>query len=199
MSKTVDYYFSHVSPWSYLGAARFYKIAESAGATINFKPMNLGVIFPQSGGLPLGKRPPQRRAYRMMELKRWKAHLSVDLNYEPKHFPTNDMPAALIAIAAQQAGHNIADLSLAIMRKCWVEEMDVAEDATLIEAANQCGLDGTALSAASKQDDAKQAYDANTQEASDKQVFGAPTYIYQDELFWGQDRLDFVERALGRN
>jgi 2-hydroxychromene-2-carboxylate isomerase len=109
------------------------------------------------------------------------------------------MPATLIAIATQQAGHNIADLSLTIMRKCWVEEMDVSEDATLIEAANQCGLDGTALSTASKQGNAKLAYDAYTQEASDKLVFGAPTYIYQDELFWCQDRLDFVERALGLN
>jgi len=199
MSKTVDYCYSHVSPWSYLGAERFYKIVEAAGATINFKPMNLSVIFPQSGGLPLGKRPPQRQAYRMTELKRWKAHLSVDLNYEPKHFLTNDMPAALIAITAQRSGHDVAELSLAIMRKCWVEEMDVAEDAPLIEAANQCGLDGMVLSAASRQEDTKQIYDAYTQEASDKQVFGAPTYIYQDELFWGQDRLDFVERALGRN
>jgi len=82
--------------------------------------MNLDVIFPQSGGLPLGKRPPQRLAYRMMVLKHLKAHLSVDLNYEPKHFPTNDMPAALIAIATQHAGHNITDLSLVILRKCWV-------------------------------------------------------------------------------
>lgn len=80
-----------------------------------------------------------------------------------------------------------------------MKEMDVAEDAPLIDAANQCGLDGTTLSIASKQDDARQIYDAYTQEASDKQVFGAPTYIYQGELFWGQDRLDFVERALGRN
>lgn len=199
MSKTVDYYYSHVSPWSYLGAARFYKIAEAAGASINFKPMNLGVIFPQSGGLPLGKRPPQRRAYRMMELKRWKSHLNVDLNFEPKHFPTNDLPAALMAIAADRAGHDVAALSLAIMRKCWVEEMDVAEDATLIDAANQCGLDGMALSEASKESRAKDTYDAYTQEASERQVFGAPTYIYKDELFWGQDRLDFLERALSQS
>lgn len=196
MSKEVDYYYSHVSPWSYLGAARFYEIAANAGAAINFKPINLGVIFPQSGGLPLGKRPPQRRAYRMMELKRWQAHLGVELNFEPKHFPTNDKPAALIAIAAQQAGYDIAPLSLAIMRKCWAEEKDVAEDATLVEAADQCGLDGNALLAASKGKPPQAAYDAFTQEASSRQVFGAPTYIYKDELFWGQDRLDFLERAL---
>ena len=75
------------------------KFPEAAGATINFKSMNLGVIFPKSGGLPLGKRPPQRLAYRMMELKCWIAHLSLALNYEPTHFPTKDMPATLIVIA----------------------------------------------------------------------------------------------------
>ena len=69
----------------------------------------------------------------------------------------------------------------------------MAEDASLIEAAKQCRLDGTVLSAASKQ------HDAYTQETSDKQVFGIPSYIYQYELFWGQDRLSFVERALGLN
>lgn len=196
MAHEIDYYYSHVSPWSYLGAARLYEIAAAAGATINFKPMNLGIIFPQSGGLPLGKRPPQRRAYRMMELKRWKAHLGVDLTLEPKYFPTNDRPAALMAIAADQAGHNVAPLSLAIMRKCWVEEKDVAADDVLREAADQCGIDGTALLKASREDAATQAYDAYTAEASERQVFGAPTYVFKDELFWGQDRLEFLERAL---
>ena len=196
MSKEIDYYYSHVSPWSYLGAARLYKIAEAAGAKINFKPVNLGVIFPQSGGLPLGKRAPQRRAYRMMELKRWKAHLGVELNLGPKFFPTNDTTANLMAVTAGLDGLDVAPLSLAILRKCWVEEKDVAEETVLVEAANQCGLDGDALLAASREDRAREGFDANTEEASKRQVFGAPTYIYKDEVFWGQDRLDFLERAL---
>ena len=196
MSKEIDYYYSHVSPWSYLGAARLYKIAEAADAKINFKPVNLGVIFPQSGGLPLGKRAPQRRAYRMMELKRWKAHLGVELNLEPKFFPTTDTTANLMAVTAGLDGLDVAPLSLAIMRKCWVEEKDLAQDSVLVEAANQCRLDGEALMAASREDRARERFDANTEEASKRQVFGAPTYIYKDEVFWGQDRLDFLERAL---
>lgn len=196
MSKEIDYYYSHVSPWSYLGAARLHKIADAAGAKINFKPVNLGVIFPQSGGLPLGKRAPQRRAYRMMELKRWKAHLDVELNLEPKFFPANDTTANLMAVTAGLDGLDVAPLSLAIMRKCWVEEKDVAQDSVLVEAANQCRFDGEALLAASREDRAQEGFDANTEEASKRQVFGAPTYIYKDEVFWGQDRLDFLERAL---
>ena len=196
MSKEIDYYYTHFSPWSYLGAARLYKIAKTAGAKINFKPVNFGVIFPQSGGLPLGKRAPQRRAYRMMELKRWKEHLGAELNLEPKFFPANDTTANLMAVTAGLDGLDVAPLSLAIMRKCWVEEKDVAQDSVLVEAANQCRLDGEALLAASREDRAQEGFDANTEEASKRQVFGAPTYIYKDEVFWGQDRLDFLERAL---
>ena len=180
----------------YLGAARLYKIAKTAGAKINFKPVNFGVIFPQSGGLPLGKRAPQRRAYRMMELKRWKAHLGAELNLEPKFFPANDTTANLMAVTAGLDGLDVAPLSLAIMRKCWVEEKDIAQDTVLVEAANQCRLDGEALLAASREDRAQEGFDANTEEASKRQVFGAPTYIYKEEVFWGQDRLDFLERAL---
>ena len=118
MGRHIDYYYSHVSPRSYLGAKRFYAIAAKADATIAFKPMDLGVIFPQSGGLPLGKRSPQRRTYRMTELKRWKKHLNVEITLEPAHFPTNDKPGALMAIAAGLAGHDMGPLSLAIMGKC---------------------------------------------------------------------------------
>ncbi len=99
--------------------------------------MNLGVIFPQSGGLPLGKRSPQRRDYRMMELKRWKTQLNKEITLEPAHFPTNDKPGALMAIAAGLAGHDMGPLLLAIMTKCWTEEKNIAEDAVLVGAANQ--------------------------------------------------------------
>ena len=195
MGRHIDYYYSHVSPWSYLVAERFYAIAANAGATIAFKPMDLGVIFPQSGGLPLGKRSPQRRTYRMTELKRWKKHLNVEITLEPAHFPTNDKPGALMAIAAGLAGHDMGPLSLAIMGKCWIEEKNIAEEAVLVEAVNECGLSGEALLQDSKQDD-DATYEANTNEAAKRQVLGAPAYIYKDELFWGQDRLDFLERAL---
>ena len=158
--------------------------------------MNLGVIFPQSGGLPLGKRSPQRRAYRMMELKRWKTHLNKEITLEPAHFPNNDKPEALMAIAAGLTGHDMGPLSLAIMSKCWTEEKNITEEAVLVEAANQCGLNGEALLQDSKQDAAAATYEANTNEAAKRQVFGAPAYICKDELFWGQDRLDFLERAL---
>lgn len=198
MSKVIDYYLAHSSPWSYLGHQRFTAIAQAAGATVNLKPADYGKVFAVSGGLPLKQRPIQRQAYRMMELKRWRAHLKQDLNLEPKHFPVDANPAALITIAAlaQDGAEAGMRLTGAIMRACWVEEKNIADGATLAALADAAGLPGNALLAQSKSPEIIATYDRNNQEAIAAQVFGAPTYIYKGELFWGQDRLDFLERAL---
>jgi len=198
MSKTVDYYYSHTSPWTYLGHARFLKIAAAAGATVNFKPASMEVIFPQSGGLPLPKRAPQRQAYRMMELRRWHEFLGIPIVYEPKFFPANATSANLMAVAAGQAGLDMGKLSGAFLRAVWVEERNIADEDTLLAIATEQGFDGPALLEASRGEAAKAGFDANTAEAMQRNVFGAPTYVYRDELFWGQDRLDFVERALAK-
>ena len=199
MAKTIDYYYTHASPWTYLGTERFFKIAEAAGAEINFRPSSLHVIFPQSGGLPLAKRAPQRQAYRMMELKRWHDYLDIPINFEPAFFPVSDEQSVLMVIAAQLQGSDIAQLTYAYSRAVWTEERDVSDEATAIAIADQQGFDGKALLAESKEAGPKETLEAYTQEAMERQVFGAPTYIYKDELFWGQDRLDFLERALARD
>jgi 2-hydroxychromene-2-carboxylate isomerase len=198
MGKVIDYYMSHSSPWTYLGHQRFEAIAKAAGATVNLKPADYGQVFAVSGGLPLKQRPLQRQAYRMMELKRWRAHLRQELNLEPRYFPVNANPAALITIAALKQNGTDAGMRLtaAIMRACWVEQMNIADDATLAALADAAGLDGRALLEESKTPESLAAYESNNREAIAAQVFGAPTYIYHGELFWGQDRLDFLERAL---
>lgn len=197
MSKLVDYYFSPSSPWTYLGHQRFADIARQRGARVEVKPVDLGVIFPQSGGLPVGKRAPQRQAYRLMELARWKSHLGVPLNVQPKFFPVDSNLAALVIVAAAPSGADAQmRLAGAILRAVWAEELNIAEPATLRAAAAKVGLDGDRLLADAP--GAKARYDALTQEALARGVFGAPTYVYRGELFWGQDRLDFLERALAR-
>ena len=173
-------------------------IATRHGAQVDPRPVALGaVIFPKSGGVPLKQRAPQRQAYRLVELKRWSDYLGLPLNIHPKYFPvSNDQPAMLMIAAAI----NLADkdaalrLMLGIYQAVWVRERDIADPDTLIAIADECDLDGAALHAA--QDDARTLVDRYTQEAIDKQVFGAPWYIYNDEPFWGQDRLDFLDRAL---
>ncbi len=197
MAKVVDYYLSLMSPWSYLGAARFADILRRAGATAVCNPVDFGRIFPASGGLPLGKRAPQRQAYRMMELRRWRDRLGIDLNLEPRYFPTAESLAAGVVIAARDSGAEVLELSAAILRAVWAEERDIAEPETLRALAGELGLDGDRLLDAAASDEVRRAYEADTEEAVARGVFGAPTYILEDEIFWGQDRLDFLARGLG--
>jgi 2-hydroxychromene-2-carboxylate isomerase len=199
MSKTVDYYFTPVSPWAYLGHERALTIAAAAGATLDPKPVDYGRIFPVSGGLPLKQRAAQRQAYRLVELKRWSAHLGVPLNLHPKFFPADATTASMMLVATRAQGH-AATLKLtgAMLRGVWAEEKNIADADTLVALANACGLDGAALMNAAKAEATAAEYARLTEEAITRQVFGAPTYVYRDEPFWGQDRLDFLERALGQ-
>jgi 2-hydroxychromene-2-carboxylate isomerase len=197
MAKVIDYYMTHSSPWTYMGHERLAEIAKAAGATINVKPADYGKVFPASGGLPLKQRPLQRQAYRMMELKRWRAHLGLPFNLEPKFFPFEGTAASLLTVAALSQGADAAmQLSSAILRGCWEEEKNMADIDALVATADAAGLSGAELLAASKLPETAAAFERNSQEAIAAQVFGAPTYIYQGELFWGQDRLDFLQRAL---
>jgi 2-hydroxychromene-2-carboxylate isomerase len=197
MGKIIDYYFSPVSPWTYLGHARLVAMAAKYGATIEPKPIDLGRVFPLSGGLPLAKRAPQRQAYRMAELKRWREFLGIPLNVQPKFFPAPVDEASMLILAAVEVGRDAAlNLSGALLRACWAEDRDIADAATLGVIAAEQGLDAAALLAAAPAMQSR--FDALTQEAIDRQVFGAPFMFIDEEPFWGQDRLDFVERKLAR-
>ena len=190
MTKNVDYYFTPTSPWTYLGHERFSQIAKRHAAAVAVKPVDYGVVFPQSGGLPLGKRAPQRQAYRLSELARWRDFLGVPLNLQPRFFPADPISAACI-ICAAPAGRRIA-ITADFLRAVWVEERNIADIGVLTEIAAR--HDVADAPAAIVQ--GKAIFERNTQEALTRQVFGAPTYALRDELFWGQDRLDFLDRAL---
>ncbi len=200
MSLTVDYYFAPISPWTYLGHERFARIAAAAGARINVLPIDLGgKVFPISGGLPLAQRAPQRQAYRLVELARFSAFHGVPLNLHPKHFPVpNDDAARLIVTVALHDGDAAAlALTGAIGRATWVEERNIADAAELAALLEALGLPAQRLDE-SRLPAVQQRYEANTQRAIDAGVFGAPSYVVDGELFWGQDRLDFLERRLAR-
>lgn len=196
MPKVVDYYFSLASPFTYLGGKRFATMATGHGATIRHKPVVLAEVFAVSGGLPLAKRAPQRRAYRLLELKRWSRRLGIPIVPEPKFFPVDDATAARMVIAADRDGMDAGRLARAILRAVWAEERDIADRSALAAIAAGCALDGAALLAAADGEDADRIHRSNTAEAIERGVFGAPTYVIDGEIFWGQDRLDFVEMAL---
>ncbi len=199
MSKHIDYYFTPVSPFTYLGHERFVAIARRHRATIAVKPIDLGLVFPISGGLPLGKRAPQRQAYRLAELKRWSRHLDVPLNLQPAHFPVPPALASQSILAANERSPDAAlDLALALGRALWAEDRDISTPATVSALATACGLDAAALAERAAAPDTATRYAQLTQEAIDRGIFGAPTYVCDGEMFWGQDRLDFLDRALAK-
>lgn len=200
MTATIDYYMTPGSPWTYLGHQRLREIARAAGAKIDVRPVDFGRIFAASGGLPLKQRAPQRQAYRLMELARWRKRLDVPLTIQPKFFPVSGDPGARLIIAADIVKDTEAalDLAHAIMRACWAEERDIADTATLDAIVTSCGLSPAQLREAGIAADAQARYDRYTEEAIARNVFGAPTYAIGDELFWGQDRLDFVADAVKR-
>jgi len=198
MTKIIDYYYALISPWTYLGGPRFDEITRRHGATVSYKPVSLGDIFPQSGGLPLAKRAPQRQAYRLVELERWRTFLDMPLTLKPAFFPAAEWPAAGMVIAAQRQGLDCGRLTNAILRAVWAEERNIADIPTLRAIAVETDMDADALLAAADTEAVKAEYAANTKEAMERGVFGAPTYVYRDEPFWGQDRLDFLDRALAR-
>ena len=197
MPATVDYYFAPQSPWTYLGHTRFSALVQASGARVRLLPVDLGAVFAVSGGLPLGKRPPQRQAYRLVELRRYSDHLGLPMAVQPRYFPVSGDDAARLIIAVDQQDGSAAALRLAgaIFTAVWAQERDIASSQTLAELLQECGLPLTRLEQ-SRSPEVQQQYEANTRQAIDGSVFGAPTYVVDGEMFWGQDRLDFVERKL---
>ena len=197
MTKTVDYYLAPMSPWTYLGHQRFVHMAKTAGATVRVIPMDLGKVFPISGGLPLGKRAPQRQAYRLVELARFSQALNLPLNLHPKFFPVGGDLASKLIIAVDM--HHGAEAALAItgavLAAVWHKERDIADAATLASLLSEQHLDAACLPL-SNTPEVQTRYDGYTQSAIDAHVFGAPTYLIDGEMFWGQDRLDFVAQKL---
>lgn len=200
MGRTVDYYFAPQSPWAYLGHQRLADIARRTSANIRVMPMDLGgKVFPISGGLPLGQRAPQRQAYRLVELQRFSEHLGAPLHVKPKYFPVGGDDAARLIIAADMAQGADAAMAVAgaVLSACWAQERNIADEKVLTELLAEQGLPAALLEKSHSQA-VQERYDAYTQAAIDAGVFGAPSYVIDGEIFWGQDRLDFVERALAR-
>lgn len=192
----IAYFFSPLSPFTYLAGARLEEIAEKHGATVDYLPFNIMQVFKATGTPALADRHPSRKAYRLQELKRIAAAKDMPINVQPMHFPTNPVPACTAIISAQMAGGgDVGALARCLMRAVWVDEQDIAEDHVVRRCLKEAGFDeGLAdrdmLSAV-------EIYEKNTQDALDAGVFGSPTYIVDGHVFWGQDRLDYLDRHLG--
>ena len=198
MSLVIDYYLAPQSPWTYFGHARLVQMAKQAGATVRIMPVDLGgQIFPATGGLPVGQRPPQRQAYRLVELQRFSHFLQMPFNLKPKFFPVMGDDAARMIIAVDQ--HDGVDAAMkvcgAVLAAVWVQERDIA-DASVLQAILQDQGSAADRWQAARAPAAQDAYMAYTRQAMDAGVFGAPSYVVDGEIFWGQDRLEFLQRRL---
>ena len=200
MSHTVDYYFAPQSPWAYLGHQRLRDVARAAGAAIRVMPVDLGgKVFPISGGLPLGQRAPPRQAYRLVELQRFSQHLGAPLNLKPRYFPVggDDASRLIIAVDLLQGAEAALDITGAVLSAVWAQERNIADPALLAQLLIEKGLPDSAMEKAQTQE-VQERYESYTQQAIAAGVFGAPSYVVEGEIFWGQDRLDFLERRLVR-
>ena len=191
----IDYFFTLVSPYAYLGHRPFLELAAAHGATIRYKPVMLSKVFENSGALPLAQRPKARQDYRFIELQRWRAKRGVPLNLKPKHFPTNPALADKSVIALVEAGRDPGAYVEAAFRACWAEERDVADREVVAEKLRASGFDPEPVLAAAESE-ADRIYQANTAEAVRINAIGSPTYVLNGEVFWGQDRLDLLAEAL---
>jgi 2-hydroxychromene-2-carboxylate isomerase len=198
MPITIDYYLAPQSPWTYLGHDRFVQLARQARAAVRVMPVDLGgKVFPVSGGLPLGQRAPQRQAYRLVELERWRRFLGMPLVIKPKFFPVPGDAAARLIIAVERADGSDAALAItgAVLKAVWAEERNINDADTLRMLLAECGLQAQRADEAAAPE-VQAAYERYTQQAIEAQVFGSPSYVVEGEIFWGQDRLDFLERRL---
>lgn len=192
----IDYYFSTISPFTYLAGMRLEEMAARHGATITYKPVDIIGLFGRTGGQPPAQRHPSRQEYRAQDLPRQARKAGMPLNFQPAFFPTNAAPSSYAVIAAQSAGGgDLGKLVHSLLRAVWAEDKNIAEDDVIRAALSEAGFD-PALADSGLLAGAE-TYAANLEEAVSNGVFGAPFYIVDGaERFWGQDRLEDLELHL---
>lgn len=193
----IDYYFATISPWAYLAGDRLERIAGRHGATIAYKPLDILQLFDRTGGVRPANRHPSRMDYRAQELPRWADHLGMALNLRPAHWPVNMAPSAYAIIAAQGAGGgDLGGLVQGFLRAVWAEDRDISDDGVIRSILSDHGFDpGLADSGLLV---GAETYGRNLDQAVEAGVFGAPFYVVPEtgQKFWGQDRLEFLDRHL---
>jgi 2-hydroxychromene-2-carboxylate isomerase len=196
MARRIDYYFSLLSPWSYLGHALFIDVARRHRATIVYKPVTLTEVFAETGGLPLAKRHPVRQAYRETDLRRWRDKRGRMFNLWPRHWPFPAARADRSALAIAASGRDPEAYVRAGFKAVWEREENMTDPATLARILREAGEDADAIVALAGSKAIVEAYERNREDAIAAGVFGAPSYVLDREVFWGQDRIDLLDDCL---
>jgi 2-hydroxychromene-2-carboxylate isomerase len=195
-SRPIDYYFSLVSPWAYIGHGPFMEIVRRHGLEVNYKPVFLGRVFAETGGLPLAQRHPARQRYRLVELQRWRDKRGLTFNITPKHWPFDVTLADRFVIAIRNAKHDPDPFLRRAFAGVWEDEQNLSDPAVLGALAGEFGMDSEALLESAQGSTTEAIYALNLENAIAGDVFGSPAYVLDGEVFWGQDRLDLLDDAL---
>lgn len=196
MARQIDYYFSLQSPWAYIGHALFEDLAAAHNLKVNYKPVTLVDLFSETGGLPLAKRHPARQRYRLLEMQRWREKRGLNFEIKPKHWPFSARIADGVVMAAIEAGLNPEPYIRSGFQSVWERQLDLGDTATIAKIADEAGLPGAKLVERAASDEIGKIYDRNREEAIAAEVFGAPAWVLDGEIFWGQDRIELLADAL---
>ncbi len=199
MPRIIDYYFSLISPWAYIGHASFMETARRNGVEVNYKPVFLGRVFSETGGLPLAQRHPVRQRYRMLELQRWREKRGLSFNLQPKHWPFDVNLPDRFVISISASGKDPDPFLRRAYAAIWEEERDLGNPVVLAEVAEQAGLDSSSLMSVAAGSTTEAIYALNLENAIAGGVFGSPAYVLDGEVFWGQDRIELLDDALKSN
>ena len=190
----IDYYLFPLSPFSYLAGLGLEEVAARQGATISYKPVQLFRIFAETGTPLVKDRHISRQKYRLQDLARVARANGLPINPTPRHFPTNPVPASAAIISAQAEGGDVGPLVHGFLRAVWAEERDIADDEVVRDILATAGFDPALADRGLLT--AVETLERNTDEAIRRYVFGAPSYVVGEEIFWGQDRLPLLEAHL---
>lgn len=196
MARQIDYYFSTQSPWAYIGHAPFEDVAKAHDLKVNYKPVFLGEVFAETGGLPLAKRHPARQRYRLVDLQRWRDKRGLKFHLKPNNWPASPRLADGVVLAAIEAGHNPEPFMRRAYKAIWEDQLNLGDAATITKLADESGLPGSKLVVRSGSDEIGAIYNKNREEAVAADVFGSPAYVLDGEVFWGQDRIELLADAL---
>lgn len=195
MSKTVEFFFDVGSPASYLGWTQLPGLCERNGAELLYRPMLLGGVFQATGNASPVSVPAKGR-YMLRDLQRYARRYGVPFTFNP-HFPINTLGLMRGVVGYQlQQPESFPRYLTAIYRALWAEQRNLGDEAVLAATLEAAGLDTRQYRTMITEDEVKAALKANTEEAVRRGVFGAPTFFIGDEMFFGQDRLEFVDEAL---
>jgi 2-hydroxychromene-2-carboxylate isomerase len=196
MSRSIDYYFTIASPWTYLGHGLFLRIAARHGATVRYKPMPIMDVFEATGSLPLPKRPPARQRYRFVEMQRWREKRGLPLTLKPSHFPLDATLINQVIIAITERGLDPAALMGRALAGVWAQEADLNKEAVIAALITEAGLSAPEILTEARSEAVATILASNGKDAIAADVFGAPGYVLDGEVFWGQDRLELLDDAL---